>query len=236
MSSYRGELKHNKSIQNEFSNYSLGLEARLFSKVAARAEIGWYSIRGNDDFAPDSSYARQRNLRFTSKNWEANLVGVFYLKKYGGDYFRRWATDPYLIGGLGVTYFNPQTIVGGQTFFLADLETEGKDYSQFAMIFPVGAGLKFKLSPFMNFNMEASYRFTLTDYLDDVSTTYPLTYPNLTVELVSNRKDEIPVVNQEAYDLLEPGGPRGNPDDFDRYLFLTFKFEYFIPTDLFQKK
>lgn len=236
MSSYRGELKHNKSIQNEFSNFSLGLEARLLSKVSARFEITQYSIRGSDDFASDSSYARQRNLKFTSQNWEASLMGVFFLKKYRGDYFKRWAMDPYIFGGVGFTYFNPTTQLGNQSYELAPLRTEGLDYSQLAVIFPLGAGLKFKLNSFTNFNLEASYRFTLTDYLDDVSTTYAASYPNTTVELIANRKDEIPVVNQEAYDQLIAGGPRGNPTNNDRYLFLSFKFELFLPPDLFQRE
>lgn len=230
MSSYRGELKHNNSFQNEFSNFSIGLEARLLSKVAARAEIAIYNIRGKDAFAADSSYEKQRNLSFESRNFEASLQGVFYLKRYQGDYYRRWRLDPYVFGGVGFTTLNPKAEVAGIEYELRDLKTEGVSYSQLAMIFPTGIGLKFRLSPFANVITEASYRFTLSDYLDDVSDRYVNPYPNQTLELVSNRKNEIEIINIDAYDnLLIEGGPRGDPSNRDAYLFLSFKLEFFIP-------
>jgi hypothetical protein len=40
------------------------------------------------------------------------------------------------------------------------------------MVFPLGMGIKYNISRTLNFHMEAAFRFTSTDYLDDVSTTY----------------------------------------------------------------
>lgn len=234
--SYRGELKHNGSIQNEVSNLSLGLEARLLSKLSARLEVGRYSIRGHDKHAPDSSFSRQRNLSFHSANYEVSLQGIFYMKKYRGDYYKRHKIDPYLMAGIGTTFISPKARLGGTDYALYDIKTEDKDYSRFTMIVPVGAGLKWKVNPFINFTTEITYRFTLSDHLDDVSGSYPQSYPDLSTELLSNRKDEVGVINQEAYDQLVPGNPRGDAQDKDAYLFLNLKFEMFLPPGMFQGK
>jgi hypothetical protein len=40
------------------------------------------------------------------------------------------------------------------------------------MCIPIGVGVKYNLSEKINFSFEIAHRFTTTDYLDDVSTTY----------------------------------------------------------------
>ena len=119
--SYRGELKHNGSFQNEVSNVSIGGEVRLWSKIAARIELGRYSIRGHDKHAPDSSFAKQRNLSFESTNYEATVQGVFYLRKYKGVYHKRWRLDPYIAVGVGTTFISPQAKIGETYFNLYEL-------------------------------------------------------------------------------------------------------------------
>lgn len=234
--SYRGELKHNGSIQNEISNLSVGLEARLWSKVAARFELGRYGIRGNDKHAPDSSYAQQRNLSFTSANYEASLQAVFFMKKYKGDYYKRHRLDPYLFLGVGGTFISPKAKLGSTYYNLYDIKTEDESYSRFTAIIPFGAGLKWRITPFLNFNTEITYRYTFSDHLDDVSGNYPLSYPDLTTDLLSNRKDEVGVINENAYNQLVPGAARGDSSNKDSYLFLNFKFELFLPPGIFSGK
>ena len=234
---YFGDLKHNNNINKSISNLSIGVEARLLSKISARVQATHYQLKGGDYQAEDSTYARQRNLSFYSKNWEVNLGGVFYLKKYRGDYFKRLNIDPYLFAGIGVTHFNPKADVAGISFDLADIQTEGVDYSQYTLVIPAGLGLKFKVNTFMNFNLEASYHFTFSDYLDDVSSSYAASYPDFTTALVANRKDEIPVVNEDAYEnILIPGGERGDASSKDGYLILSFQLEFYLPPDLFHRE
>ncbi len=231
--SYRGELKHNGSIQNEISNLSLGVEARLLPKIGLRFELGRYSIRGNDRHAVDSSFALQRNLSFNSINYEASIQGIFFLKKYAKNYTKRPKCDPYLLLGVGATYISPTTTLGDETYNLYEMGTENEDYSRITLIIPAGAGLKWKVNPFINISSEITYRYTFSDHLDDVSGSYPNTYPDVTTELLSNRKDEIPLVNQNAYDQLVGGAPRGDASDKDGYLFLNFKLEWYLPPNLF---
>ena len=41
-----------------------------------------------------------------------------------------------------------------------------------ALCFPIGAGIKYSISNNLNISFEIAHRFTRTDYIDDVSTTY----------------------------------------------------------------
>lgn len=225
---YFGELNSNNRLNEDLTHISLGMEARLWSKVGARAELIYYNIANDDRFADDSTFAQQRNLSFESKNLEFSLQGIFYLHKYSGNYHKRRNMDPYLALGVGFTTFNPKASLDGTTYKLRQLETEGTSYSNMALVFPGAIGVKFRMNDFMNFNMEIAYRYTMTDYLDDVSDKF-VTHDDLTVSLLANRRDEIDIVNQEAYDQMIPGGKRGNPDTKDSYLLLRFQLEIFLP-------
>ncbi|MAJ05286.1 MAG: hypothetical protein CL827_00295 [Crocinitomicaceae bacterium] len=61
-----------------------------------------------------------------------------------------------------------QGMYGNKTKFQKD----GKTYSPIAICFPVGFGLEKAFNGDMGLKIEASYRFTTTDYLDDVSSVY----------------------------------------------------------------
>ncbi|RYZ40707.1 MAG: gliding motility-associated C-terminal domain-containing protein, partial [Sphingobacteriales bacterium] len=87
--------------------------------------------------------------------------------------------------GVGLFSYDPYAFitVNGQNekVFLRPLGTEGqghpnypdrKPYSSMGICIPLTVGFKYNLSPSMNFFAEAGYRYTNTDYIDDVSTTY----------------------------------------------------------------
>lgn len=236
MASYMGDIDTFRP-EAGLQAVNLGLEARLLTHFSARVEGTYYQLSADDANAREGSFERQRNLSFTSNNWEANLQIVYYFRPYNEDYYSRWQWDPYLAAGIGFTTYNPYTELQGEKYFLREIPTEpGKDYGSVAMIIPVSAGIKFKVSDFVNINFEVGYRHTNTDYLDDVSTTYPTTYPNFTVEQLSNRKDEIPLVNAEAYDQLVPGAQRGDNKKRDTYILALLKVEVYLPNQLFSKK
>ncbi len=87
---------------------------------------------------------------------------------------------PYVTLGVGVFSYDPYAYLDGKKEFLRPLGTEGqtsgykgrKEYSSMALCIPFGVGLKFNLTEKLNFSFEICHRFTGTDYLDDVSTTY----------------------------------------------------------------
>ena len=41
-----------------------------------------------------------------------------------------------------------------------------------AICFPIGIGIKYSINQSLNLSFEIAHRFTTTDYIDDVSTTY----------------------------------------------------------------
>ena len=235
VATYFGELNSNNSINDRLSLISLGIEARLLSKVGARLDAAYYTLQGSDATAPDSSFQRQRNLSFNSRNFQTQLHIVYYFRRYNGDYFKRWSIDPYLFSGIGYTFFNPTAELAGERFNLREAQTEGVSYARWAWNLPVGLGLKFKINEFTNLNFEASYHFAFTDYLDDVSNTYATEFANSTSEILSDRKSEIGIINQEAYDQIVPGARRGNPENNDGYLLLNVKLEFFLPPVLFSQ-
>ncbi len=229
---YYGELNHGQWLGAGIGNLNLGFEARLYDHVGARVELVFFGLKGKDSNAPDSSFARQRNLSFKSNNIEFNLQGIFYLNKYRGKYHKRKTWDPYFATGVGIMRYNPYAEIADEKFFLRGMETENQTYGKYTAVIPVGIGFKGKVTKFMNLTIEGSYRFTFTDYLDDVSTVYGGPYDNQTQELLSNRKDEIPLVNAEAYDRMVIGGERGDPSNNDAYFMLQVKLEFYLPINV----
>ncbi len=55
----------------------------------------------------------------------------------------------------------------GETFYKGR-----KAYGTMAVCIPVGMGVKYAVTDKVNMSFEIAYRFTTTDYIDDVSTTY----------------------------------------------------------------
>ena len=212
------------------------MEARLLNRIGARIDVGYFTLSGADRDAPNSTFQRQRNLSFKSRNIHFQLHTIFYLKPYQGNYYKRWAFDSFIFSGVGYMKFNPTTEFGGEHYLLREARTEGVEYKKWVTTIPVGIGGKFKVNEFLNVNLEVSYHFTFTDYIDDVSHTYALEFANSTAELLSDRKEEVGIVNSEFYDQIQPGLMRGNPDNNDSFLQISIKAEIFLPPDLFSRK
>ena len=109
-----------------------------------------------------------------------------------------------------------------------------KKYNLSQINFPIGAGVKYELSPSLNLRAEFLYRVLKTDYLDDVSTRYidPAEFQNYltgqdvlnAIELASNKR-----TNTEAnsYEFRKTeGGIRGNPKNTDAYFTFNIKIGY----------
>lgn len=233
---YFGELNYPDRISSRLKQINAGIEARLLSRVGLRLEGNYFTLQGHDNQAPDSSFQRQRNLSFNSKNFQVQLNGIFYLKKYQGEFHKRWRADPYLLSGVGYLYYSPRADLAGETFSLRPLQTEGVTYKKWALTVPMGVGVKFKVNEFANVNFEVAYHLAFTDYLDDVSQTYATEVGSATAELLSDRKNEIGVVNPTFYDQILPGSARGDSSNNDSFLLINLKVELFLPAELFSGK
>jgi hypothetical protein len=130
------------------------------------------------------------------------------------------------------SYTSLQT-TGGKWIELQPLATEGQETTEFndrkryaltQIAIPLGGGLKFKLNHKWTLGVEYGVRFTFTDYLDDVSTTYvdPVRlngqYGGISSALSVRSPEFIPA-------SLE-GSPRGNSDNNDVYGLLGISLTY----------
>ncbi len=233
---YSGDLSHGRAFQPGLASASMGVEARLLSRLSARFEARWFNISGSDSRAEDD-FSLQRNLSFRSSNIEIELSGMYYfLNAYQGMYYKRKPIDPYVSLGVGLVFHNPKTDLDGTTYALRDFNTEGRNYGGSAFIVPVGLGAKLALNEFVNLIPELSYRLTFSDYLDDVSGTYGGPFDDPIATALSNRKDEVGVIDQAVYDRLVPGAQRGDEASRDSYYMITVKLEVYLPPDLFINK
>lgn len=175
--SYFGDLNTNGDITH--SKLALGgFFRKQFGDYVAVRLGGQYARVGYSDIYSKNAYQHTRNLSFNSDIWELTLQGDF-------NFFRFNPVDPderftpYLTFGVGAFHYDPYAYLNGQKYYLRPLHTEGegvvsgkKEYSTMAICLPIGFGFKYALNEDVNIGFEVLYRFTTTDYLDDVSGTY----------------------------------------------------------------
>ena len=95
---------------------------------------------------------------------------------------RRYRFTPYVTFGIGAFSYDPYAYYQGQKVYLRPLGTEGQGYRglsgsqilrKYGRLFSTGSGHEIQhQSQNINVGFEIAYRFTTTDYLDDVSKTY----------------------------------------------------------------
>ncbi len=156
-------------FRKQFGNY-----------VALRISAHFAQLGYSDVYNTQNEFEYRRNLSFNTNIWELALQGDFnFFKFIPGD--ARFRYTPYVTFGIGTFSYDPYAYYHGQKVYLRPLGTEGqgsaaypnrKPYGNMAVCFPLGVGIKYSLNPKMNLGFEITYRFTTTDYLDDVSTTY----------------------------------------------------------------
>jgi hypothetical protein len=173
-----------------------------------------------------------RNLSFNSKIWELTLQGDFNFFRFmpGEPGFN---FTPYITFGAGVFNYDPYAYYRDRKIFLRPLGTEGqgsslykdrKPYSSMAICIPFGGGIKYSLNERVNIAFEVLHRFTNTDYLDDVSTTYvdPIIFaPN-----PDGSPSDGQLLYDRSYELGEPigiiGRGRGSSKQKDQFVTAMF--------------
>ncbi len=147
-----------------------------------------YAMLGYSDVYSNNISQRRRNLSFNSNVWELAVAGDFNFFRFQPG-FEGYHYTPYVGIGVGVFAYDPYTFLGGEKYMLRPLGTEGqgsalypdlKPYNPIAISIPLTIGFKYALNARTNVFTEFSYRFTNTDYLDDVSGLYaPDAFPPL---------------------------------------------------------
>lgn len=225
---YFGEMVNPGQLGRLRPNVVLGAEYFFLPRISGRVELAYFQTAGNDKYANDDRW--MRNLNFTSSNEELSFVGTINALPMPKHYYQRPIFNVYAFAGVALLHFNPTTEYMGKRYALAPLETEGVKYSRFQPVIPFGGGLKFKPHPFFNVIVEAGYRLTFTDYLDDVSSTRYPDPATLQSDLSRALSDRRPEIGTEPDSYLK--GKRGNPANNDGYMLLNIKLQYYLPYNL----
>ena len=190
------QIHHEIGVTVGLSNYYGDLQTKLFPSTGYHPMGGiiykyfmspHFGLRFGANYtslsAADSesniSVNRARNLSFATHLFE--MHGALEINLLPIEILRMKAT-PYVFGGISAFYFNPfAEDPNGNKVFLRPLSTEGeglpmypdrKQYSQINMAFPCGGGFKFFIGNTLMVTTELGFRYTNTDYLDDVSKSY----------------------------------------------------------------
>ncbi len=153
----RYKLKANQAIKvNLIYGFTKG------SDVGSRNEVRLFSYK-TTLFEPSCQYeyyflSEDRNYRPSTLYNRRGMINNFSLLSIYG------------FGGLGGVIYNPKVTFGGR---LPDSRVETIDgFSKFSMVIPIGLGIKMAYDKYWSFGFEFGRRFSFTDYLDGMSTSY----------------------------------------------------------------
>ena len=235
ISNYRGDLDP-ESVWETFgqTHASFGglIRYNINDYVAARFNVYYGTVSGDD--AVGTPGQQQRNLSFKSNILEFAIGGEFNILGYQ-PYGLERVFSPYVFASIGIVRYNPKAFIDGRWVELQPLGTEGqglaaypdKDlYSLTALTVPFGVGAKYAINDRWNLGIEMGLRYTNTDYLDDISTTYP----DLTI-LREERGDLAADLSDRSLGDTprRAGSGRGDPGSDDWYFVagLTITYNFF---------
>lgn len=184
---YFGDLNPNSAFNRPKSAAGIFFRKQLSNYIGVRIS-GDYAMVGYSDIYSNNPVQNTRNLSFNSNIWELAIAGDFNFFEFHPG-FEGYNFTPYVGLGIGVMSFDPYAYLAGEKYYLRPLGTEGQGsslypnlqpYSPIAITIPFTFGVKYALNERTNVFAELGYRFTSTDYLDDVSGLYaPDAFPPL---------------------------------------------------------
>lgn len=194
---YLGELSPASQAFQSFSllpRWNLGgsFIRHLSPHFSARAAFSVVRLAGDDySFNKDEPNLHpiqfQRNLHFRNDLKEFAISGIYQFNSEGRKPNQRPTVTPYLTLGVALVAHNPKARMPvnadgslGDWVALQPLGTEGqgqpgyaKPYSLLTVAIPAGAGMRWQITESLNLAAEIGFRYTFTDYLDDVGGLYP---------------------------------------------------------------
>lgn len=215
----------------------------------------------------------KRNLSFRNQIKELSVVFVFDLFKNDGNYIARVKWTPYVFVGVAGFLNNPQAQApatdlhgaplaeAGTWVNLRKLGTEGqhsdklqegdanygiKPYSAFQAAIPFGVGARLRLTETIDLWADIGFRYTFTDYIDDVSRNYvdlgalqsplaqAMSYRTGELKLPSSTNTYHSERDGQDY-TVEPGygqedshNNRGSKNDKDVYMVTSIRLTYIV--------
>jgi hypothetical protein len=174
---YQGDLTPDPlgSFRTIKPGFSLFAKKPINHFLAARVHMSFASLQGNDSRYSKPEYRQQRNFYFFSPLMEFSGQLVWNIR---GRNYDDYGIQPYVFTGAGVSVVRTQKDYsrmnaayfgeGGEIYngLVAD---NAHGTSPVLLSVPVGVGAEYPLSERFSVNLETSYRFIFTDYLDGFS-------------------------------------------------------------------
>lgn len=230
---YFGDLNNRAAFNRPKPAFGVFYRKQFSNYISARIS-GHFAQLGYSDTYSKNEYQRLRNLSFNTNIYEIAVQGDF-------NFFKFTPSDPahsftpYVTLGVGVFNFDPYAYYNDRKIYLRPLGTEGqnlpstgrKPYSTTALCVPFGAGIKYNLTQKINISFEVAHRFTFTDYIDDVSTTYvdPSLFPSGPPDALGNpTRSDVQLMADRSYEVnnghnfFTAGQQRGFAKQKDQYI------------------
>jgi hypothetical protein len=217
---YNGDLNPRRYFDRQYMHEAYGLSVRrnINQRFAFRGQFMMGTLSADDALATDP-FQVTRNLNFSTPIYEVSGVIEFNFLTFDA-LITKYRFSPYSFFGLGGFYFNPTTQIEGNIYELQPLATEGKSYSRFNVSIPFGMGVKLALTDRLIVSADWGMRKTFSDYIDDVSGTYPLAGEiDGLAEDISDRS-----LKQSGPDGTNWGTQRGDQVYKDWYSFVGLTF------------
>lgn len=249
---YFGELysfwKYNEGVQPDW-NANFAVNYIFGTHLKARLEGTYYKMSGSDPPSDPRAFRAPRNLSFRASNIEVAALIEYYWHPVKVNNITRHLWNPYIFAGVGMSTNNPQAELNGTWVDLRPLQLENNPYNDKIVVFPMGLGFKYKLNVYMDLKFEGNYRFTLTDYMDDISA-YNVKefYLDLVDDYVTgNNPDRLRLAIRNPDFVLDNGEPdiaailrnngrvrRGSGLDhrFDGYMTVSVGLEIYLSPDI----
>ncbi|GAB3885430.1 DUF6089 family protein [Spirosoma agri] len=255
-------------------NLGIGYTRQFTPHFAARASFTWARIAGDDYTFNKGNLDKNliqytRNLHFRNDLKEFAVSGIYNFVADGRNSGVRAKLTPYIFGGIALLAHSPEARTPAGTdageyeaqkwVKLQPLHTEGqgqpgyeKPYSLVTAAIPVGFGLRYRLNENFNLGFEIGYRYTFTDYLDDVGGPYadPSVLQGLATKMGDRRQQQFAARYKNAPDrytilteMYNAGGqsqadvlnalqtPERGANGLlrDGYILTSFQIHYIIP-------
>ena len=252
----KGEAQHDiRDIRFSATRPAITLSYKYMIIPALSVKGVFNSAYLSGDDASTSNLIRQnRNLSFRSGLWGADLMFEVYpfseqitrrykIRGVGGN--GTFSISPYISFGFGAALFQPKAKLDGTWYKLQPLGTEGQGlagrpdkYKRYTYTIPLAIGAKYLIDRNWSVGFEISVRYTGSDYIDDVSTSYyspdeiEAAYGKEAAQL-SDRGLMLNPLSKETGVINLPGGgknylQRGDPLWNDAYSYAIFSIHYRI--------
>ncbi|WP_299250206.1 hypothetical protein [uncultured Cytophaga sp.] len=165
LTTYRGDLTDGLGLKGLSYGFSAGANYKVWPHMVFGAEFTYMNLQSTD-------FNTTRNLSFKTTGYEFQIYGRLYLI----DEIVRVAPDrkkesqytfckPYIHYGIGALMFSPTLNYNNPSAPIPSIPGG----SSIAMVIPAGLGLQFTITQRSSLCVEYVYRFTTTDYLDNLT-------------------------------------------------------------------